>query len=57
VLAALSDAALSVVTALSQCRLHLSDIRDGKLLAGGLLFQLLSNYIKVTYCTTYSPQL
>jgi hypothetical protein len=41
-----------VVTALSQCRLHLSDVRDGKLLAGGLLFQLLTTYIQVRPYTT-----
>lgn len=45
--AGLSDAALAAVTALGQCKLHLCDVRDGKLLAGALLFQLLSSYIQV----------
>jgi hypothetical protein len=35
------------VTALGQCKLHLCDVSDGKLLAGALLYQMLTSYIQV----------
>ena len=39
--------ALSIVTLLGQYRLHLADVREGKLLAGALLYQLLSTHLQV----------
>jgi len=43
----LTDAALSVVTALGQCKAHLSDVKEGRQLAGALLFQILTSYLQV----------
>lgn len=39
--------ALSVVTALSQCKAHLNDVKEGRQLAGALLFQILTSYLQV----------
>ena len=46
-LAVLTDLALSVVTALTQCKAHLNDVREGRQLAGALLFQILTSYLQV----------
>lgn len=43
----LTDLALSVVTALAQCKAHLNDIREARQLAGALLFQILTSYLQV----------
>jgi hypothetical protein len=43
----LSDAALSAVSALSQCKQHLVDVLEGARLAGVLLYQLLTTYLQV----------
>jgi hypothetical protein len=43
----LSDAALTAVSALSQCKQHLVDVLEGARLAGVLLYQLLTTYLQV----------
>lgn len=45
----LTDAALSVVTALGQCKAHLSDVKEGRQLAGALLFQIMTSYLQVRF--------